>query len=275
MGYTSAQLLEEAAKWVGYKEKKSNSQLEDYEANAGSGNWNIFAKDLYSAGYYGNRNKNGFSWCNCWVDAMHYYVSGRNKEEAQRVSCQTGIYGAVCTYSAAYYKAQGRFDKKPRPGDQIYFTSSGSSGYAHTGIVESVDDTYVYTIEGNASNMVKRKKYLRDNSSIGGYGHPLYDDCETLPIIETNTGDKTATTTGTGGSITVNTYTLKSGSKGNAVVSMQALLNVKGDAKLELDGSFGPLTEQALMRYQHSHGLDVDGVCGKQSWTELLNGGIK
>lgn len=277
MGYTAAQLVAEAQKWVGYKEKKSNSQLDDFTANSGSGNWNCFARDLHQAGYY-NGNKNGYSWCNVWVDAMHYYVSGRNKEEAQRVSCQTGIYGAVCTYSAAYYKAQGRFDKKPRPGDQIYFTSSGSSGYAHTGIVESVDSTYVYTIEGNASDCVKRKKYLLENSSIGGYGHPWYDGYESGECLDTDDENpkesKPASTSTTGSVVSVNTYTLKSGSKGNTVITLQSLLNAKFSAGLEVDGSFGPLTEQALMRWQHDHGLEVDGVCGKKSWTELINGGI-
>ena len=31
--------------WLGYLEKKSNSQLDDFTANAGSGNYTCFARD--------------------------------------------------------------------------------------------------------------------------------------------------------------------------------------------------------------------------------------
>ena len=45
---------------VGYKEKASNSQLDDKTANAGSNNYTKYARDLKNAGYY-NGNKNGYA----------------------------------------------------------------------------------------------------------------------------------------------------------------------------------------------------------------------
>ena len=45
---------------VGYREKASNASLDDKAANAGSGNWTKYARDLAAAGYY-NGNKNGYT----------------------------------------------------------------------------------------------------------------------------------------------------------------------------------------------------------------------
>ena len=42
------------------------------------------------------------------------------------------------------------------------------------GIVESVKDGYVNTIEGNTSNMVARRCYQLNSSKILGYGVPKY-----------------------------------------------------------------------------------------------------
>lgn len=44
-------VVEEAKKWVGYLEKKSNSQLESLTANAGYNNYTIFCKWYLRAHY--------------------------------------------------------------------------------------------------------------------------------------------------------------------------------------------------------------------------------
>ena len=66
---------------VGYKEKASNSQLDNPTANAGSNNYTKYARDLRDAGYY-NGNKNGFAWCDVFVDwtakSAHSAVSSRS-----------------------------------------------------------------------------------------------------------------------------------------------------------------------------------------------------
>ena len=38
-------LIDQATHWDGYLEKKSNAQLDDFTANAGSGNFTCFARD--------------------------------------------------------------------------------------------------------------------------------------------------------------------------------------------------------------------------------------
>ena len=170
---TAARLLEIARDELGYKEKASNSQLDDKEANAGSNNWTKYARDLYAAGYY-NGNKNGYAWCDVFVDWCFYQLAGRDAKKAQQVECQTGPYGAGCKWSLSYYKEQGRyFTENPQPGDQIFVTSGGE--VSHTGIVESVNGTTIVTIEGNASNMVKRiNRKMHDGYTLG-FGRPKFD----------------------------------------------------------------------------------------------------
>ena len=64
------------------------------------------------------------------------------------------------------------------------------------------------------------------------------------------------------------TRLVKQGSRGAHVKMMQTLLNKNG-FKLTVDGVAGPLTIGALKKYQLRSGLQVDGLCGKQSWKAL------
>ena len=170
--YTASKLIAIAIAELGYKEKASNSQLDNPTANAGSNNWTKYARDLYAAGYY-NGNKNGYAWCDAFIDWCFYMLTGKDSQKAQYLECQTGPLGAACGYSADYFREAGRFFKAPQVGDQIFF---GPFGYEeHTGLVEKFDSTYVYTIEGNSSNQVERRTYRLTDSSISGYGRPRYD----------------------------------------------------------------------------------------------------
>ncbi len=62
----------------------------------------------------------------------------------------------------------------PKPGDIIFFDWDGDGYGNHVGIVESSDDTYVYTIEGNSGDRCKRRTYFITSSMIMGYGIPAY-----------------------------------------------------------------------------------------------------
>lgn len=170
MSYTVSKLLEIACAELGYKEKETNSRLDDKTANAGDGNWTKYARDLHSAGYY-QSNKNGYAWCDIWVDWVFLQLCNGDAGKAQKIICQTGPYGAGCKFSADYYKQAGRFyTSNPQPGDQIFFNN-----YAHTGIVEKIVGSIVHTIEGNTSNMVARRTYTLGSSTIDGYGRPVFD----------------------------------------------------------------------------------------------------
>lgn len=198
-------LLAIALAEVGYLEKKTNSQLDDKTANAGYNNYTKYARDLANAGYY-NGNKNGYAWCDVFVDWCFFKLYGKDK--GQEIECQTGDCGAGCYYSAQYYKAQNRFSTTPEIGDQIFFLDSAGD-VGHTGLVYKVDSTTVYTVEGNTSSAsgvvangggVAKKSYARTYSKIYGYGHPKYPE-----TAETTTG---ATTTAVTDAATTGKYTV-------------------------------------------------------------------
>jgi len=59
----------------------------------------------------------------------------------------------------------------PQPGDLIFFNWDEESDPDHVGIVEKFDGEHVYTIEGNAGKMVRRRTYAANDSQIMGYGN--------------------------------------------------------------------------------------------------------
>ena len=270
---------------VGYREKASNASLDAPQANAGSGNWTKFARDLAAAGYY-NGNKNGYAWCDVFVDWCFYKAFGA--EEGQLIQCQTGDLGAACIYSAQYYMMQGRYDQTPRPGDQVFFNVNGQ--IVHTGIVVEVTDSHIIVVEGNSGDQVKKLTYNRKSALIAGYGHPRYDERDaggksSLPkdssVPKENTPAKEpvlkppATTPQTE---LVHLPLLKSGAVSNAVKNAQALLIRHGygcggriiAGRENPDGEFGPVTERALKSFQHLKKLEADGEIGAETWEKLL-----
>ncbi len=70
------------------------------------------------------------------------------------------------------------------------------------------------------------------------------------------------------GDSTTKYSTLRRGSSGELVKTLQNLLNQNG-ATLEVDGKFGPLTDAAVRAYQKANGLTVDGITGPITWGEL------
>ncbi len=154
---------------VGYLEKKSNKDLDNKTANAGSNNYTKYARDLYPS-------LQGQAWCDMFVDWCFVQAFGQ-------VAARQLIGGGFSAYtptSAQYYKNQGRYFKEnPQPGDQIFFKNS--QRIYHTGIVEKVTNNQVHTVEGNTSGgtavipnggEVCRKKYSLGSSAIDGFGRP-------------------------------------------------------------------------------------------------------
>jgi len=274
MTYTAKSLLIIALDEVGYLEKRSLSNLDSKTANAGSGNYTKYSRDLYNAGYY-NGSKQGVAWCNVFVDWCHYKASGGDKTLAQWISCQSGPYGAGCKYSMEYYKDAGRFfTSNPIPGDQIYFGTSRSVD--HTGIVTKIENGRVYTVEGNTSSQsgvvgngggVFEKSYPLTHSKILGYGRPRYDeDPDGKPEKE----EQTSGTAKNGFSVEMRV--LKKGCEGEDVRALQNLLKGNGwdGGTWGADGNYGVQTEQAVIAYQKKNGLQVDGMAGPETWRSLL-----
>lgn len=268
----ASEVVSIALSQVGYKEKASNKSLDDNTANVGTADWTKYARDLANAGYY-NGNKNGYAWCDVFVDWCFYKAYGA--KEGQRIECQTGDCGAGCTFSMQYYQAKGRFDKTPKVGDQIFFRYSGSSGADHTGIVVEVTSSQIVTVEGNSGNQVKKNTYSRSYNCIVGYGHPLYSETDGNTATSTTTKTEVKKTVATETSITVSLKKLSTGSTGAQVKTIQRIIYVRGiNRNINIDGDFGPITKAGVVDLQKklfpNDKSEWDGVVGKKTWTAAL-----
>lgn len=178
MSNTVDKVINIALAEVGYLEKKSNSQLDHKTANAGSANFTKYGRDMHEI--YPSVMNFPAAWCDAFVDWCFYQAYG--------VSNAKGLLGGnfddYTPASANLYKKKGAWHtSNPKVGDQIFFKNSQRIN--HTGLVYKVDDTKVYTIEGNTSGAngvisngggVKLKSYKLTYSKIAGYGRPKYDD---------------------------------------------------------------------------------------------------
>lgn len=176
-----SQILSLAEKEKGYLEKRSLSSLDDKTANAGSGNFTKYARDIDAIPNLLNGKKQGYSWCAVFVLWLFVTLWGGAKAMKMLFLPEKSL-AASCTYWMRYYKAAGRFFEAPEPGDQIFF-GTGSTA-EHTGIVTEVKNGRVYTIEGNTSadsgvvsngGGVFPKSYPLTHSKILGYGRPMYE----------------------------------------------------------------------------------------------------
>ena len=247
---------------IGYKEKRSNAYLDDKTANAGSGNWTKYARDLDAVTNFYNGAKNGWPWCDVFVDWLFYKCFG--PEEAMKILCQPhSSGGAGCMYSAGYYKNNGRWSTTPHEGDQIFFSYSAGE-VSHTGIVEQVSGNKVITIEGNTSDCVARRTYTIGAGSIYGYGRPRwqYATGTGKGSIEVNS-DPTPQTSGGQAYVPV-IGLMKRGTSGAAVRQLQENLiklgyNCGPDGA---DGDYGRNTEAAVKKFQEDNHLTADGEAG-------------
>lgn len=227
---------------VGYLEKATNSNLDNKTANAGKGNWTKYARDLDRIPGFYNGKKNGFDWCDVFVDWC--FVQAFGADVAKKLLNQpNNSLGAGCTYSARYFKDKGQFHtSNPQPGDQIFFGNEARSN--HTGLVYKVDSSKVYTVEGNTSGAsgviangggVKKKSYSLKYSKIYGYGRPAYD--KIVPVQATKAID--------------------------TIQEVQLWLNQNYASALMQDGLYGNLTRKALVKaLQKNLGVTVDGSFG-------------
>lgn len=169
---------------VGYREKETNDCLDHATRNAGDENFTKYARDLDKLNFY-NGKKNGFAWCDVFVDWC--FVKAFGEAIAREITFQPRIFllnkGAGCRYSYGYYQDQNRIYDVAEIGDQVFFYNADRTTICHTGLVYDVDETWVYTVEGNTSNQVGvvdnggevcKKQYPRTDPRLAGFGRPQY-----------------------------------------------------------------------------------------------------
>lgn len=65
-----------------------------------------------------------------------------------------------------------------------------------------------------------------------------------------------------------NLQTIRKGSDGGGVYLLQECLR-KAGYNVTMDGNFGPATEGAVIAFQKSKGLKVDGIVGRNTWKAI------
>lgn len=236
---TEQQAKDLLAKWmdeqVGYKETPTNI--------------NKYAAYLDSLGDVYNGKKNGYAWCDVFVDCGFVQCFGEANGLNMIYQPKKSL-GAGAEFSAKYYKANGAFYSKPQMGDQIFYTN-----YDHTGWVREVTKTKVITIEGNWNDQVSKRELSLSDKSIVGYGRPDWSVVKDVPAEMPEVS-----------------FLLKQGSRSQAVEVLQMGLIMNGyEIYGGVDGYFGSYTKAALVSYQQANGLTTDGTAGTETFRSLLS----
>lgn len=148
-----------------YLEKRTEEHLDDFQKNAGYNNYTKFARDVNRLGQPGCQ---GQPWCAEYKFWELVQVLGITK--ALKIM-GGGFYNCASVMNHA--KENGTWHTKPKKGALVIFRRG-----AHIGSVDSYDENYVYTNEGNTSSVpgvvanggaVRNKRYPINDSSITGY----------------------------------------------------------------------------------------------------------
>ena len=80
---------------------------------------------------------------------------------------------SLCDDGIAWFQGKGKWKSRgysPAPGTLIFFDWNGDGTSDHVGIVEKIEGSTVYTVEGNSSDAVNKRSYDINNGTIMGYG---------------------------------------------------------------------------------------------------------
>ena len=184
-GYTYANAVEfsemmaERNGWSSYGDKEYVSHVLRYyvfgRIPTGTGSQAIVQVALTQEGNGGDTYWSwyGFSsreeWCACFVswcaDQCGYIEAGVIPKFS------------LCSAGMEWFESRGQFmdgSYVPATGDLVFFDWGNDGSVDHVGIVESVVDGNIYTVEGNSGDKVARRSYPIGYGQIVGYGVPIY-----------------------------------------------------------------------------------------------------
>ena len=115
----------------------------------------------------------GFSshvdWCACFVSWC--------ANECGYIEAGVIPRFAGCILGSNWFKSRGLWQDggyEPRAGDIIFFDWEGDGLTDHVGIVERVEGSRIYTVEGNSGDACRRNSYPIGSPVIYGFGCPAY-----------------------------------------------------------------------------------------------------
>ena len=240
----------------GYLEKKSNNQLDNKTANAGSANYTKYWRDI-------KPDYQGQPWCAAFISWC--FMKAFGLDNAKKL-----LKHWPYVYCPTLGKLFAR-NANPKIGDIVIFYHSGT--FTHTGLVTAVIGDRFYTIEGNTSGAsgiiangggVCAKSYLNSQMPGTKFCTPDYSIVSNATI---QTGEK----------YMFNPETVKAGDKNTSVLLLQEILRARGfkgknGKALKLTWTADANTIYALKAYQESRKevLEVDGICGPATWKDLI-----
>lgn len=256
--YNRQKVIQLALTQVGYHEQGSNLTK--------------YAQELDRITGFYNGSKNGYAWCDVFVDWC--FVKAYGVVGAKELLCQPdNSCGAGCRFSADYFKAKGRFFRNnPQPGDQIFF-SYQEGEVSHTGLVVEVTSYGVTTVEGNTSDMVARRSYALSDARIYGYGRPEWSAGAADPEPEQPEEEpQPAEDIPEQDLPTALLPIVRFGEKSEKVRAIQGILIVRDCScgRWGADGEFGNDTRAAVLAFQRRNDLTADGEVGPLTWAALL-----
>lgn len=190
-----------------------------------------------------------------------------------RYACKAGgqalVSGSNAQWKKTPWESKGVIDTLPDVPGIILYHMDNNGEMSHTGVY--VGGGMAVEARAAAYGVVKTAVKSRSWTHWAALPGVLSDDggqssTQTEKPKESPSKAQTATT----GTVVTTMGTLRDGSKGTQVKVLQWLLTLNGFNAGKVDGIFGSNTRSALRAYQKAKGLEVDGICGKNTWTKLL-----
>ena len=253
----------------GYLEKKSNNQLDNKTANAGSANYTKYWRDI-------KPDYQGQPWCAAFISWC--FMKAFGLDNAKKL-----LKHWPYVYCPTLGKLFAR-NANPKIGDVVIFYHNGT--FTHTGLVTAVIGDRFYTIEGNTSGAsgiiangggVCAKSYLNSQMPGTKFCTPDYSIVSNAVNKSSDINKIPSNTIQTGEKYMFNPETVKAGDKNTSVLLLQEILRARGfkgknGKALKLTWTADANTIYALKAYQESRKevLEVDGICGPATWKDLI-----
>ena len=253
----------------GYLEKKSNNQLDNKTANAGSANYTKYWRDI-------KPDYQGQPWCAAFISWC--FMKAFGLDNAKKL-----LKHWPYVYCPTLGKLFAR-NANPKIGDVVIFYHNGT--FTHTGLVTAVIGDRFYTIEGNTSGAsgiiangggVCAKSYLNSQMPGTKFCTPDYSIVSNAVNKPSDINKIPSNTIQTGEKYMFNPETVKAGDKNTSVLLLQEILRARGfkgknGKALKLTWTADANTIYALKAYQESRKevLEVDGICGPATWKDLI-----
>lgn len=155
-GVWADDLIAIAESQLGYHESTSNYEVrEDGQSTKGITRYGQWYGDAYG------------DWCAMFVSFCLYYADIPKTAMPYEAACQRWI-DELSKQEWDFYRPADEYE--PVKGDLIFFDWDDDGRADHVGLIQTVEDDKLTTIEGNSSNSVRVNEYLPDDDRIQGYG---------------------------------------------------------------------------------------------------------